>query len=71
MNGNQQGPRRRLWSNWYFLLLPAYPALMWVPFYNRVEPTVLGFPFFYAYQIVWVLISAALTGLVFFATRRS
>jgi hypothetical protein len=60
---------QRLWSNWYLLLLPTYPAVLWVPFFNRVEPTILGFPFFYAYQMIWVLISAALTGTVFFATR--
>ena len=71
LNGNQEGPRPRLWSNWYLLLLPTYPAVLWVPFFNRVEPTILGFPFFYAYQMIWVLISAVLTGLVFFATRRS
>ncbi len=71
LNGNQERPRSRLWSNWYLLLLPTYPAVLWVPFFNRIEPTILGFPFFYAYQMIWVLISAALTSIVFFATRRS
>jgi hypothetical protein len=71
MERTTKAPRERLWSNWYFLLLPTYVGVLWVPFYNRVEPTILGFPFFYAYQMIWVLISAVLTGIVFFATRRS
>ncbi|MCW6510545.1 DUF3311 domain-containing protein [Lichenifustis flavocetrariae] len=70
MDRNERTRRTRLWSNWYLLLLPTYAAVLWVPFFNRVEPTILGFPFFYAYQMIWVLISAVLTGIVFFATRQ-
>lgn len=69
MDGQKEGRRIRAWSHWYWLLLPTYVGVLWVPFYNSVEPTILGFPFFYAYQMIWVLISAALTGIVFFATR--
>jgi hypothetical protein len=29
----------------------------------------MGIPFFYWYQMLWVLISAAFTALVYFATR--
>lgn len=65
-----RAPRERRWSHWYWLLLPTYVAVLYVPFYNRAEPSLFGFPFFYAYQMGWVLISAALTGIVFFATRR-
>lgn len=61
--------RDRAWSPWHFLLLPPYAAVLWVPFYNRVEPVILGFPFFYAYQMIWVLVSAVLTAIVLFATR--
>jgi hypothetical protein len=35
-------------------------ALLWVPFYNSVEPTLGGFPFFYWYQFLWLLITSAL-----------
>ena len=69
MDRKSDAARSRLWSNWYLLLLPCYPAVLWVPFFNKAEPTILGFPFFYAYQMIWVLISAALTATVFFATR--
>jgi hypothetical protein len=49
---------------WILLLLP-FIGLLWVPFYNSVEPTLFGFPFFYWYQLAWVPISSVLTWLVY------
>jgi len=43
-------------------------AVLWPPFYNRVEPEWYGIPFFYWYQLLWVVISAVLTAIVYFAT---
>jgi hypothetical protein len=43
--------------------------MVWVPSYNRIEPQLWGFPFFYWYQLLWVLISAVITALVYFMTR--
>ena len=54
---------------WHLLLLIPYVAVLWVPFYNAVEPRLFGFPFFYAYQLAWVVISSVLTGIVYLATR--
>jgi FtsH-binding integral membrane protein len=53
---------------WYLLLLMPFVAMMWVSSYNRAEPSWGGIPFFYWYQLVWILISAALTLIVYFAT---
>src|SRR6202008_607704 len=39
-------PEKSLGS-WALLLLLPFVALLWVPFYNSIEPTLLGFPFFY------------------------
>ena len=61
-------PRRGL-SHWHWLLLVPFPAVLWVPFYNRVEPVLFGFPFFYAYQIMAVVVTALLTGFVYWTTR--
>lgn len=36
------------------LLLAPFAGLLWVPFYNHQKPLLLGFPFFYWYQIAWV-----------------
>jgi Na+/proline symporter len=57
---------RRLW---YGLLLAPFVALLWVPFYARKTPELFGFPFFYWYQFLWVLVSALITLLVYLATR--
>ena len=61
-------PRRKRSSAWLWLLLIPYPAVLWVPFYNAVEPRILGFPFFYAYQMAFVIITAMLTCFVYFVT---
>lgn len=47
------------------ILLIPFVALLWPPFYNRVEPTILGFPFFYVWQFAWIAITAVLTWIVF------
>jgi hypothetical protein len=54
------------WSSpmWMLLLLP-FIGLLWVPFYNSPEPVLLGFPFFYWYQLSWVPISSLLIWLVY------
>ena len=47
------------------LLLLPYLGLLWVSSYNKAEPALWGFPFFYWYQLLWVIISAALAGLIY------
>jgi hypothetical protein len=60
---------RRSSRHWLWLLLLPWIAMVWVPSYNRIEPQLWGFPFFYWYQLLWVLISAVITALVYFMTR--
>lgn len=56
------------WSYWNLLLL--VPLLMLItPVYNRVEPRVLGFPFFYWYQFLWVPIGVICVAIVYRQTR--
>jgi hypothetical protein len=45
---------------WMLLLLP-FIGLLWVPFYNAIHPTFLGFPFFYWYQLAWIPLSSLVT----------
>jgi hypothetical protein len=55
-----------LWRRWINLLLVVpFIAVLWVPFYNRIEPRFLGIPFFYAYQLAWVWLGAGLTWIVY------
>jgi hypothetical protein len=53
---------------WYLLLLLPFVALLWPPFYAKTEPKLGGFPFFYWYQFLWVLLGAAITAVVYLAT---
>ena len=46
------------------ILLIPFVALLWPPFYNRVDPTIAGFPFFYVWQFAWIVITALLTWIV-------
>ncbi|MET7681011.1 DUF3311 domain-containing protein [Streptomyces sp. NPDC005423] len=42
-------------------LAAPFVALLWVGSYSKTDPTFIGIPFFYWYQMLWVLISTALT----------
>jgi hypothetical protein len=60
--------RQQGWSWWYMLFLVQFVAVLWPPFYNRAEPALIGLPFFYWYQLFWVMGGAILTAIVHFAT---
>jgi hypothetical protein len=47
------------------LLLIPFVAVLWVPFYNSVEPSLYGVPFFYWYQLGWIILSAVIIGIVY------
>lgn len=47
-----------------------FVAVLWVPFYNRTTPNVAGFPFFFWWQLLWVLITAVLMLVAYFVVRR-
>jgi hypothetical protein len=49
---------RRPWFR--VLLLLPYIGLLWLPFYNDLKPAILGFPFFYWYQLLWVPLTSLL-----------
>ncbi|OFW77175.1 MAG: hypothetical protein A2201_04105 [Alicyclobacillus sp. RIFOXYA1_FULL_53_8] len=54
---------------WYILLLVPFVATLFPSFYASATPTLWGFPFFYWYQMLWVVISAILTAIVYKATK--
>jgi hypothetical protein len=61
--------KRGRWSWWYLLFIVQFVAVLWPPFYNKVEPYFLGVPYFYWYQLLWVIISAVLTAIIYLAVR--
>ena len=54
---------KRHWLRILFVL--PFVAMLWVSSYNRQSPDLFGFPFFYWYQLLWVMISAAIAGIVY------
>jgi Protein of unknown function (DUF3311) len=63
-------PSNHGWSWWYLLLLIQVILALWVPLYNKVEPSIGGMPFFYWFQLVLVVVGAVLTAIVYFATEK-
>ena len=58
------GPEPR--SHWLrILFVLPYVAMFWVSSYNRTTPELFGFPFFYWYQLLWIIIAAAIVGIVY------
>ena len=62
---------QRTWSPWHLLLLAQLIPTLWVPFYNTVEPSWNGIPFFYWFQLALIIASAAVTAIVYWATHRT
>ena len=58
------------WSWWYLLFVLQFVAVLWPPFYNRIEPSWNGVPFFYWYQMAWVILGAISTIIVYIATKK-
>jgi uncharacterized membrane protein len=51
------------------LVIP-FIALLWVSSYARQTPRIAGVPFFYWYQMAWVVLSTALTFVAYILVRR-
>ncbi|MDQ2664073.1 MAG: DUF3311 domain-containing protein [Candidatus Eremiobacteraeota bacterium] len=56
-------------KRWYWLLVIPFVATLWLPFYAHRSPALFGFPFFYWYQLVWIVVSAGIVALVYAATK--
>jgi hypothetical protein len=62
-------PRSRA-SLWRLLLVLPVLAVLAVPVFNRTWPAIWGFPFFYWYQMLWVILCSAAAGVVFLIEGR-
>src|SRR5687768_12206511 len=56
------------WPRLLFLI--PLIAVLCVPLYNRIEPTLFGIPFFYWYQLALVLVCAVLVMIVYIIETR-
>jgi hypothetical protein len=64
-------PKRKGLRPLYLLLLIPYAAMMWVPSYNRIDPELAGIPFFYWYQMAWIVLGAAIMLPLYFREERA
>ena len=63
MSLNRASEPKRHWMRVLFAL--PFVAVLWVSSYNRVEPALFGVPFFYWYQLAWVIMTAAIAGVIY------
>jgi Protein of unknown function (DUF3311) len=52
-------------SRLVLLLVLPYLALCFPQIYARSTPALFGFPFFYWYQFVWVILASAILAIVY------
>jgi hypothetical protein len=75
MSQQSPAPTRRsssgLWVLIVVLLVPPVVLPLWVPLYDKTDPTLWGFPFFYWFQFAMILMSAALTVVAFALSTRA
>ncbi|MEV7280767.1 DUF3311 domain-containing protein [Streptomyces sp. NPDC093111] len=51
-------------------LFAPFVAMLWVGSYAKVDPAFIGIPFFYWYQMLWVVVSTGLTMLAYQLWKR-
>ncbi len=75
MSQDPPAPARRpstgLWALIIVILLPAVVLPLWVPLYDKTDPTLFGFPFFFWFQFALILLSAVLTSIAFVLSQRT
>jgi Protein of unknown function (DUF3311) len=61
-------PKSKRLSAWNLLLFLPAVGLAFPGLYARETPELAGVPFFYWYQVGWILLSAIITAVVYRAT---
>lgn len=60
----------RKWHPIRVLLIVPFVAVLWVPWFNHAMPAVWGFPMFYWYQLLWIILSGVVVGVVYLFDHR-
>jgi hypothetical protein len=61
-------PKPKRLSAWNLLLFLPALALIFPGLYARATPELLGIPFFYWYQLGWIILTGIITAIVYLAT---
>lgn len=51
------------------IFVAPFVALLFPPLYAREEPALFGLPFFYWYQLAWILLGSAITAVAYARNR--
>ena len=65
----RRGASRGLWIAILVLLAPAVVIPLWVPLYDRADPALFGFPFYFWFQFALILLAAVVTSAAFVLSR--
>jgi len=57
------------WALIVVLLVPPVVVPLWVPLYNKSDPALWGFPFFFWFQFALILFSAVFTVVAYALSR--
>lgn len=49
----------------YLAALPFLGILVGTPFFNRVEPLILGMPLILAWIVLWIILTAAIMAVIY------
>jgi hypothetical protein len=63
------GSSRGLWILIYALLTPAVVVPLLVPLYAKTDPTLLGFPFYYWFQLALIPAAVVLTVVAYYVAK--
>lgn len=66
---SQHTEPKRSRKGWYVLFVIPFIGTLFPQFYNQATPALVGLPFFYWYQLLWVVITGFLTFFVYLVTR--
>lgn len=64
-----RGTSRGLWILVLVLLAPAVVLPLLVPLYDRTDPTLFGFPFYYWFQMAMIPAAVVLTVIAYYLSR--
>ncbi len=62
-------PSRGLWIAITVILLPAIIVPLWVPLYDKTDPKLNGWPFFFWFQMALIIFATTLTVIAFLISR--
>ncbi|WP_329236133.1 DUF3311 domain-containing protein [Actinoallomurus sp. NBC_01490] len=70
MADTEPGPRRSDRSPWNWLLIIPVVVPLLTFLFNKDEPRLAGFPFFYWMQFAFIVLGVGCTTIVYLVTRR-